>query len=988
MQVDISYNEDKNGIELLFSEKLSKNLSTYLKDVGFKETYKQPLKWTATRTPAYVKYGNDLKDVLSEGKSFQEVVIYPSYPPSEENIDHNKFSYVTITFLKEEDEGQESFIVFDPYKRVAQQIGKRYAIQKHGEAFKGIDVSPRNYKRKARTLLKEEKFVTGDEVEINQGTTMPDHKKADSLDKKRKLELLGEFKAFHERRKLEFPKVVVEAHELLIQFTSWLRENYPEHSEQTAEIWKEYPAVQLTEPDKKQPNENVRENPNSSKKEYQQAPEQREPLLDPLTNDHGVYTEQTAGSNFETIKIGIPSTAKVEVEIELAKGTDGLFRHGVNVQKNFGDHSGSGYAPNVHGKTFSSRLDALKSALAEVIDTLNGLHKSEDYILSNDEKKRKLIAKAIAALLEYSNAVFETDHKPAKSSPIAKSIALDIESRGVSVPNVLVPALSKEPFISGSIMLSEWQKVHEASPEITSLKDEDLLTASAVTLFELSQMPHPNEYQIEVNRSTLLEEWSKRGKSLFEELGFPTDLNYPYVNRHAGYKSVDTLEDILGESGDKWWSVVEHNRPIADLPKAIQFIESEVKRVDSKRQELLNPKTKKPTGENKEQYKKLTWLIEYFEQSKQIVKDYLSTTSKKKIPKEKAELPSRDTNDYIDKVIAHMHEAYQQGKRVTKGQVEKLALKLKVPNMGKMWEAVELSWLLWYQMLYQTHDPFEQKLAQMIVFWHKVQPTYAYSDSSKEIYKQYSTPCPIAAIVSEYTLMAQAQNIFEPSAGNGLLVLGADPKKTHVNEIDKTRLESLKHQGFKEITHINAAQPFPAEMTKTYDVVVTNPPFARWEEERLERERIVQNYFHHHVGLADKGKLRLEHVMAGLALHTMKDTGKAAIIIMGHIYFDEHGFIAKSRPFFNWLYRHYQVDDVINMNSFKLYNKQGAIEKTMLVLIGGRKQKPNGVAPMQQEAGHLYDMVSSFEELWERVSPHIGYNLATVIKQLKIELGQ
>lgn len=1478
MQVDVSHNDEKNGIELLFSEKLPKEAADYLERLGFTQTRTQNLKWCVKHGhhPAYNKYAKDLKEALSKGKPFSSVNIEPSFSPSEENIDHDKFSYVTISFLKGVDIEQESFIVFDSFKRVTTEIGSRYAKEKYGDSFKEIDVSPRNYKRKARTLLKEGKVVTGDQAITNQDDKVSSKKEPVTLDEKGKLEILKEFVEFREKRKSDFPEVVIEDHELPIQFNGWLRENHPdlielkdeiwllapkfnlhdivkwnskdakahwqfivldpfpvqgkvkviealffeidneetrevneselelilsqdemlgkyginfkkvdelvkevgshnilmansqsnvngasfikinifkdnweeqkiakislnrardfiknrpdskeselwkltqrEYQEQKAiektgspmvldakdrqdhekiiekalqeklpvpekvledypwliedgqqnkdnsnraalseyssfinakefasalfeeddpfsyandlEIWKkENPAeFKLTEvpiehipedennPSNKEvdfwkekiqdgaippvilysskadkgitdivvgtdilaaykllafksipaivwashpyphftdyknwyespdsnteesystkigrPNDYVYEdftefegdviyrvevqgemttsdaqgflmvpangnyvedqwatltnptpidakevansllntelpkNSNSKKierlftqamrdiplnkvyRDYEEfesqvvylieklgetsqhqaqqiliqpgneayveeqfnlikkttprdakntalvllerpSTKEKDKPIDPLTNSSGVYTEETARDNLETIVVDLPAASKVEIEIKIAKGTDDLFRYGLHVQKNFGDHSGGGGYPSLSDPTFPSRSEALKSALGKALDELNTLHESEDSILNNEEKKKKLIAKAIVALFEYSKNVFEPNNNPSELPATSKAIAIDIVSRGVSVPNVLVPASSKEPFISGSIMMGDAQKIYEASPDIISVKDKDLSTASAVMLFELSQMPHPKDHHIEVNRGFLLEEWSKRGKSLLRELGFPTDLNYPYVNIHSGYKSVNQLQDILGERGDQWWSVVEHNRPIADLDKAVSFIESEVKRVDSERLELVNPQTKKPTGKNKDEFNKLTWLIDNLEGGKEIIKDYLSSSGDKPTPTEKPSLPSTDSDDYIDRVIAHMHDEYEMGKRVTKGQVEKLAAELKVPNMGKMWEAVELSWLLWYKMLYNEHSVIEIRLAKMIVFWHKIQPTYAYSDSSKEIYKQYSTPCPIAAIIAQYTLMGQAQSIFEPSAGNGLLVLGADPKKTHVNEIDKTRLESLKHQEFHKITNLNAAQPFPEEMTKAYDVVVTNPPFAKWDEDKFDKDYIIGKYFHNHIGLA--GNIRLEHLMAGLALHTMKDTGRAAIIIMGHVYFGKDTFIAKYRPFFNWLYRHYKVDDVINMNSFKLYNKQGAIEKTMLILIGGRKATPKGVSPTSKVAAHLYDMVDSFEELWLRVSPHISYNINTVIKQLKIELGR
>ena len=341
--------------------------------------------------------------------------------------------------------------------------------------------------------------------------------------------------------------------------------------------------------------------------------------------------------------------------------------------------------------------------------------------------------------------------------------------------------------------------------------------------------------------------------------------------------------------------------------------------------------------------------------------------------------------DMLDLVIAHMHDMYSEGKRATKGQIEKLARQLSVPNMGMMWEAVELSWLFWYRMIYIQKVPFIARLNQMIRFWNKVQPTYAYSDSSKELYRQYSTPCPIGAIVAQYTGMDQAKAVFDPSAGNGLLLIGADPGKVHANEIDTTRLESLKFQQFKTITNYNAAEPFPSEMTNSFDVVVTNPPFSSWEDEKYDKQEIIRRYFNNQTGLANN--IRLEHMMAGLALHCMKDNGKAAIIIMGHIFYDQDGFIAKYRPFFNWLYRHYKVDDVVNLNSYNLYNKQGAIQRTMLILISGRKAQPSGVAPLKSEAPGLEGMVNSFGALWERVSSHIAHPLDTLIQQLKIETG-
>ncbi len=341
-------------------------------------------------------------------------------------------------------------------------------------------------------------------------------------------------------------------------------------------------------------------------------------------------------------------------------------------------------------------------------------------------------------------------------------------------------------------------------------------------------------------------------------------------------------------------------------------------------------------------------------------------------------------SSYIDKVVANLQLMYSEGKRPTKKQIEELGREAGAPNLGAAWEAAELSWLLWYRNIYQSPGPFEERLKEMVRFWDRQQPTYAYTDSSKMIYQQYSTSAPIGAIVAQYTGMEKYTAVFEPSAGNGLLVLGASPAHAHVNEIDRARKSSLEFQGFGNITDHNAAVPFPKDWEKQYDIVAANPPFSRWEAPRQEKEQIVRQYFSNQVGLAQH--MRLEHVMTGLALRMLKDNGKAAIIIMGHLHFGEDGLIRKYRPFFNWLYRHYIVDDVINMNSYKMYNKQGAIERTMLILVGGRKAVPGQVAPREEEAPYLSEMVDTFQELWERVKPLVGYNLNTIVRQLKIAL--
>ena len=580
-----------------------------------------------------------------------------------------------------------------------------------------------------------------------------------------------------------------------------------------------------------------------------------------------------------------------------------------------------------------------------------------------------------------------------KDVPKSLSVSKDIFSRDHIVPNVLVPVKAGEPFQSGGLNLGDASFIRMKFKTLHQLTDDTIDQASGLNLFRLSQMAHPNDYGISVNRSTVLSEWENRGQEAFEAIGFPIDLDYPYVNIHVGYRSVSTLASQLGTYDDRhnWWSAVEHSRPVANLDRGLEVCDELLLELVEKKTEFNNPKTGKPKKDktSKDAINDIEWRMKRIEASKQTIQDYINKDKDEQkspsLPESEPQPEKQKSNpktDYIDRVIAVMHTAFNKAQRLSKKKVEAIKEETGTPSLGMLWEAVELSWLLWYKMLYKEPIPFEARLRKMVQFWNNVQPTYAYSDSSKELYKQYSTPCPIGAIVAQYTGMDEAEFIFEPSAGNGLLLVGANPRITHVNEIDKSRKQSLKHQGFGRITSENAAEPFPEMMNKVHDVVVTNPPFARWEASKFDKERIANKYFNKQRGIANH--IRLEHLMAGLALHTMKDAGKAAIIIMGHVYFGEDGLFAKYRPFFNWLYRHYKVDDIINMNSYKLYNKQGAVTKTMLILIGGRKSTPSGVAPNKSEQPHLENMVETFEDLWEEVKLHIKPNINTIIKQLKI----
>ena len=83
--------------------------------------------------------------------------------------------------------------------------------------------------------------------------------------------------------------------------------------------------------------------------------------------------------------------------------------------------------------------------------------------------------------------------------------------------------------------------------------------------------------------------------------------------------------------------------------------------------------------------------------------------------------------------------------------------------------------------------------------------------------------------------------------------------------------------------------------------------------------------------------------------------------------FDSGGQIASHRQFFNWLYRHYRVVALLNIDAAKLYHKQGTDFPLRMILVAGRKAEPFGAAPTIKEYPQLTQVTDSFETLFDLV---------------------
>lgn len=307
-----------------------------------------------------------------------------------------------------------------------------------------------------------------------------------------------------------------------------------------------------------------------------------------------------------------------------------------------------------------------------------------------------------------------------------------------------------------------------------------------------------------------------------------------------------------------------------------------------------------------------------------------------------------------DEFINLMFSRLQEGRRDTNPIVAKLAANYEINDKDIIKELVELAIVKVARSIALDPTFSNQERYFKIIDLYKQQVNLAHRTSQSIMLQQYSTAAPIAYLASLFVKQANPEGVFwEPSAGNGLLTIAIPPGQVVVNEIDDLRNINLQRQGYRAVYAQDATEEI--QTTPVYfDGIITNPPFGRIDTIQFKEAPIKV----------------LEHAMAIRALDKMKDDGRAAIIIGGHLTFDKAGRIqaGKNMIFYAYLHKYYHVLDSINIDGKKLYSRQGTAADVRLILIEGQKAASGGFPPVQSDQDK--EVVSTYERLWERISPY------------------
>lgn len=242
----------------------------------------------------------------------------------------------------------------------------------------------------------------------------------------------------------------------------------------------------------------------------------------------------------------------------------------------------------------------------------------------------------------------------------------------------------------------------------------------------------------------------------------------------------------------------------------------------------------------------------------------------------------------------------------------------------------------------------------LILAMYNMQPLLNARDSTRFERQQYSTPTPFGYVMGQFVKDGKMiESVLEPSAGNGALTIAFPANTVHVNDIDERRLENLRTLGYAQVTNQDALIPFEGSV----DAVLTNPPFGSTTAKEF-----------------DDGQIKissLEGLMAINALESMKDNGRAAIVIGGNTSYRDNGAMqSKDMKLFAYLYSHYNVVDVINLNG-DMYKRNGTKYDVRIILINGRKTGPFKLIAPPVKSKARAEQINSFEELYNRVQDDI-----------------
>jgi hypothetical protein len=241
------------------------------------------------------------------------------------------------------------------------------------------------------------------------------------------------------------------------------------------------------------------------------------------------------------------------------------------------------------------------------------------------------------------------------------------------------------------------------------------------------------------------------------------------------------------------------------------------------------------------------------------------------------------------------------------------------------------------------------------------QPNLSTRTSTSMQQQAYSTPAPLAYLASGLAGINTKTTVLEPTAGNGMLLIAANPKNVTANELNPDRLAALQTLGFNA-SGVDAATERLRHAGYPVDAVIANPPFGKVQDANGQEKTWTID------GMTTN---QVDHAIVLNSLQSMKPDGRAVLIIgaKGGRETDPvrraRAYSGAGKRFYDKLYDEYNVTDHFTVDG-DLYERQGAGFPVDVIVIDG-KAGANGSQsrprPWNVKAGGVPVGYHSWEDL-------------------------
>lgn len=290
-------------------------------------------------------------------------------------------------------------------------------------------------------------------------------------------------------------------------------------------------------------------------------------------------------------------------------------------------------------------------------------------------------------------------------------------------------------------------------------------------------------------------------------------------------------------------------------------------------------------------------------------------------------------------------------------------------------EAIEVAVVVAARWIVEQGRPQVETYRALVDLYNR-QPRLGVRTSKSVSDQAYSTPVPLAYVAGKLAGMGVPGVVaFEPTAGNGALLITDAGRAASANEIDPDRRKALRSQGYITATLQDATEAATVDyaMMNSYapkkrkleggggkipfDVIIANPPFGAVREGGESKVFDIDGF----------KTTNIDHAIVLNSLKAMKADGKAVFLVAG-VKGDTaeqraEGYRAQAkRKFYTKLYGAFDVTDHFTVAG-SLCAKQGAEWPIDVIVINGR-----GTSSRSLPAANIPTVFASWESLEEKLN--------------------